>query len=97
LRLPISLSIKSSIGFTVWLKKKSPSSKARSHGWENSIAKAVRVLGEALDNYEQAHPHWRIEALVSLIRWSVKCLKHYLEVTGRRSVAVGTKKVVDMG
>src|SRR5713101_688069 len=43
------------------------------------VRKALRILGEALDNYEEAHPHWRIEVLVSLIKWSVKCLKHYLE------------------
>jgi hypothetical protein len=43
------------------------------------VRKAVRVLEEALDNYEQAHPHWRIEVLVSLIQWSLKCLKHYIE------------------
>jgi hypothetical protein len=40
---------------------------------EDRVRKAVRVLREALDNYEQAHPHWRIEVLVSLIKWSVKC------------------------
>jgi hypothetical protein len=43
------------------------------------VRKAVRILGEALDNYEKAHPHWKIEVLVSLIKWSVKCLKHYIE------------------
>ncbi len=25
------------------------------------VRKAVRILGEALDNYKEAHPHWRIE------------------------------------
>jgi len=34
---------------------------------EDRVRNAVRVLGEALDNYEQAHPHWRIEHWSPLI------------------------------
>ena len=43
------------------------------------VRKAVGILGDALEHYEQAHPHWRIEVLVSLIQWSIKSLKHYIE------------------
>ncbi len=46
---------------------------------KDRVRKAVRVLGKALANYEEAHPHWRIEVLVSLIKWSFKCLKHFIE------------------
>lgn len=34
---------------------------------------------DALDSYEQAHPHWRIEVLVSLIKWGIRNLKHSIE------------------
>lgn len=34
-----------------------------------------KVVGE----YEKNHPHWRIEVLVSLIKWGLKSLKYYIE------------------
>ncbi|MBE0543583.1 MAG: toll/interleukin-1 receptor domain-containing protein [Verrucomicrobia bacterium] len=33
----------------------------------------------AVENYERDHPHWRIEVLVSLIKWSLRSLRHYVE------------------
>ena len=44
-----------------------------------AAAKYMPVLESALDDYEMGHPHWRIEVLVSLIKWSLKSLKHYIE------------------
>jgi hypothetical protein len=41
--------------------------------------KYLPVYQKALEQYESEHPHWRIEALVSLIKWSLKSLKHYIE------------------
>ncbi len=43
------------------------------------VAKYLPVLQSSLDAYEKEHPHWRIEVLVSLIKWSLKSLKHDLE------------------
>ncbi len=43
--------------------------------------KYLPVLHEASSSYEAAHPHWRIEVLVSLIKWSLRSLQHYLEDT----------------
>ena len=43
------------------------------------VNKAIGILGKALDSYEEAHPHWKMEVLVSLIRWSLMSLRHYLE------------------
>ena len=45
----------------------------------NPFEKHYRTLQKALDAYEGEHPHWRIEVLVSLIKWSFKSLKHYIE------------------
>jgi hypothetical protein len=41
--------------------------------------KYVQALGNALDDYEKEHPHWRIEVLVSIIKWGLKSLKYYIE------------------
>jgi hypothetical protein len=41
--------------------------------------KYFQILGEALDDYEREHPHWRIEVLVSLISWGLKNLKYDIE------------------
>ena len=46
---------------------------------EDRVGKSVGILERVLDKYEKKHPHWRIEVLVSLIKWSVKSLKHYIE------------------
>ncbi len=40
---------------------------------------AVGILEEALDSYEKNHPHWKAEALIGLIEWSLRSLRHYLE------------------
>ena len=37
------------------------------------------IYQKALDQYEKDHPHWRIEVLVSLIKWGLKSLKYYIE------------------
>lgn len=34
---------------------------------------------DALDKYEVEHPHWRIEVLVSLIKWGIRNLRHCIE------------------
>ena len=41
--------------------------------------KFVPIYQRALEQYENEHPHWRIEVLVSLIKWSLDSLRHYLE------------------
>jgi hypothetical protein len=41
--------------------------------------KYVQILKNSLDDYEKEHPHWRIEVLVSMIQWSLRSLKHYIE------------------
>lgn len=41
--------------------------------------KYLLVYERALDDYEREHPHWRIEVLVSLIKWSLRSLQHYIE------------------
>ena len=41
--------------------------------------KYLPIYRKALEQYETDHPHWRIEVLVSLITWSLKSLKHYIE------------------
>jgi len=43
------------------------------------IEKYFPIYQNALNQYEKDHPHWRIEVLVSLIKWSLKSLKHYIE------------------
>ena len=37
------------------------------------------IYEKAVAQHEKDHPHWRIEVLVSLITWSLKSLKHYIE------------------
>jgi len=37
------------------------------------------IYEKAVAHHEKNHPHWRIEVLVSLIKWSLKSLKHYIE------------------
>jgi hypothetical protein len=32
-----------------------------------------------VEQHEKDHPYWRIEVLVSLIKWGLKSLKHYIE------------------
>ena len=41
--------------------------------------KHVAALQCGLGAIEKEHPHWRTEVLVSLIKWSLKSLKHYIE------------------
>jgi hypothetical protein len=41
--------------------------------------KYFEAFHDALDNYERAHPHWRIEVLASLIKWGIRNLKHSIE------------------
>lgn len=44
-----------------------------------AIQKYSRVFDEAVRNYETAHPYWRIEVLVSLIKWGLNSLHHHIE------------------
>jgi hypothetical protein len=44
-----------------------------------AVEKYLPIYQDALEKYAEAHPHWRIEVLVSLIKWSLKSLKHYIE------------------
>jgi hypothetical protein len=41
--------------------------------------KYLQILDNALDAYEKEHPHWQAEVLVSLIDWSLRSLKHYVD------------------
>lgn len=41
--------------------------------------KYLLIYQNALNKHEGAHPNWRIEVLVSLIKWGLKSLKHYIE------------------
>jgi len=43
------------------------------------LEKYFPIYQNALNQYEKDHPHWRIEVLVSLIKWGLKSLKHYIE------------------
>ena len=44
-----------------------------------TIDKYFQSFQRASENYERNHPHWRIEVLVSLIKWGLTSLKHYIE------------------
>ncbi len=41
--------------------------------------KYIPIYQKIVADYENEHPYWRIEVLVSLIKWSLKSLKHYIE------------------
>jgi hypothetical protein len=43
------------------------------------VEKYFPIYRKVVEQYESEHPHWRIEVLVSLIKWSLKSLKHYIE------------------
>lgn len=43
------------------------------------VGKWLKTYERVIEKYEQEHPHWRIEVLVSLIKWSLQSLKHYIE------------------
>lgn len=47
------------------------------HVWKPE--ELARVFEDGLETYERAHPHWRIEVFVSLVKWGLRCLKHYIE------------------
>ncbi len=44
-----------------------------------SFEKYLPLCQKVVEDYERDHPHWRIEVLFSLIRWSLRSLKHYIE------------------
>ena len=44
-----------------------------------AVEKYLPAYRRALDNHERKHPHWRIEVLVSLIKWSLRSLQRYIE------------------
>jgi len=44
-----------------------------------AFEKYFPIYQNALNHYEKEHPHWRIEVLVSLIKWGLKSLKYYIE------------------
>lgn len=41
--------------------------------------KYLPIYQKVVEDYERDHPHRRIEVLVSLIKWSLRSLKHYIE------------------
>lgn len=45
----------------------------------SSVAKYLSACQRVVADYERTHPHWRIEVLVSLIKWSLRSLQHYIE------------------
>lgn len=44
-----------------------------------SFQKYLPIYQKVVEDYQRDHPHWRIEVLVSLVKWSLKSLKHYIE------------------
>lgn len=44
-----------------------------------SFEKYFPLYKRVLENHEKNHPYWQIEELVSLIKWSLKSLRHCLE------------------
>ncbi len=57
--------------------KTDPDPEAKEEPWNPDPY--VEILRNSLESYENEHPHWRNEVLTSLIKWSLKSLKHYLE------------------
>lgn len=51
-----------------------------------SMEEWLTVYQGGIEDYEKKHPHWRIEVLVSLIKWGLRCLKHYIEQPGQRKI-----------
>ena len=51
------------------------------------VNRAVEALKKALGHYEEEHPHWKIEVLVSLIRWSIRSLQHYIDNPRDREIS----------
>ena len=47
----------------------------------DSIRKYLSILQKATDAYEKDHPHWRQEVILSLINWSLKNLRHFIEIS----------------
>ena len=47
-----------------------PSNRRVKAAW--SAGKYVRVFQDALEHYETEHPHWKVEVLVSMIRWGLR-------------------------
>jgi len=39
----------------------------------------VKIFNNGLKDYETKHPHWHLEVLVSLIKWGLRNLKHFIE------------------
>jgi hypothetical protein len=39
----------------------------------------IKIFNNALEDYESKHPHWHFEVLVSLIKWGIRNLKHFIE------------------
>jgi hypothetical protein len=62
------------------------------------IEKYFPIYQNALNRHEKDHPHWRIEVLVSLIKWGLKSLKYYIEDGQGRSASAddgGVRKVLN--
>jgi hypothetical protein len=47
----------------------------------DSIRKYLSIFEKASDAYEENHPHWREEVILSLINWSLKNLRHFIEIS----------------
>ena len=44
------------------------------------------IYQKACDNYERDHPDWKIEVLVSLIKWGLENLQYCIETQKRKTV-----------
>lgn len=44
-----------------------------------SMNKYLSIFHRAIDNYQKSHPHWGAEVLISLIKWGLVSLRHYIE------------------
>jgi hypothetical protein len=51
-----------------------------------AVEKYVPIFQNALKDYKKRHPHWRFEVLVSLIKWGIRSLKHYVEDPRERNI-----------
>jgi hypothetical protein len=43
------------------------------------LEKYFPIFQTTLENYENKHPHWHTEVFVSIVKWAVQSLKHYIE------------------
>jgi hypothetical protein len=65
----------------------------KSNTWKWIPERYPHAFKNALDKYEAEHPHWRIEVLVSLIKWAIRNLKRSIEEEPNGDVTWGNPLV----